>query len=98
MYLRLAEFLSQKAWVLKSQYPQITKMQIPPPKKTKIGYANHICRRSVNLTNYFLKVSTNEIRDGLKVVAFDRSPFKLFSLGFSKKSVQAPSCRRSKTT
>jgi hypothetical protein len=53
MYLRLAEFLSQKAWVRKSQYPQITKMKIPPPQK-KIGYANHICRRSVNLTNYFL--------------------------------------------
>jgi len=45
-----------------------------------------------------LKVSTNEKRGRLKVVAFDRSPFKLFSLRFSKKSVQAPSCRRSKTT
>ncbi len=41
---------------------------------------------------------TNEKRGGLKVVAFDRSPFKVFSLRFSKKSVQAPSCERPKTT
>jgi hypothetical protein len=33
-----------------------------------------------------------------KVVAFDRSPFKLFTLRFSNKSVQAPSCERPKTT
>jgi hypothetical protein len=32
------------------------------------------------------------------VVAFDRSHFKLFSLRFSNKSVQAPSCERHKTT
>ena len=32
------------------------------------------------------------------VVLFDRSPFKLFSLKFSNKSVQAPSCERPKTT
>ncbi len=31
------------------------------------------------------------------MVAFDRSPFKLFSLRFSKKSVQALSCERPKT-
>ncbi len=41
---------------------------------------------------------TNETRDGLKVVAFDRSPFKLFTLRFSNKSVQAPSSERPKTT
>jgi hypothetical protein len=45
-----------------------------------------------------LKVLTNEKRGGLKVVLFDRSPFKLFSLRFSTKSVQAPSCERPKTT
>ncbi len=45
-----------------------------------------------------LKVSTNEKIGGLKVVAFHRSLFKLFSLRFSKKSAQAPSCRRYKTT
>jgi hypothetical protein len=45
-----------------------------------------------------LKVMTNEKRGGLKVVAFDRSPFKLISLRFSNKSVQAPSCGRPKTT
>jgi hypothetical protein len=46
----------------------------------------------------YLKVLTNEKRGGLKEVAFDRSPFKVFSLRFSKKSVQAPSCKRPKTT
>ena len=45
-----------------------------------------------------LKVSTNEKRGGLKVVTFDRSPFKVFSLRFSRNSVQAPSCKRPKTT
>ncbi len=45
-----------------------------------------------------LKVLTNEKRGGLKVAAFDRSPFKLFSLRFSAKSVQAPSCERPETT
>ncbi len=44
-----------------------------------------------------LKVLTNEKRGGLKVVAFDRSPFKLFTLRFSNKSVQAPSCERPRT-
>jgi hypothetical protein len=37
---------------------------------------------------------TIEKRCGLKVVAFDRSPFKLFTLRVSNKSVQAPSCER----
>jgi hypothetical protein len=32
-----------------------------------------------------LKVLTNEKRGGLRVVLFDRSPFKLFSLKFSLK-------------
>jgi hypothetical protein len=45
-----------------------------------------------------LKVLTNEKRGGLKVVAFDRSPVKLFALRFSNKSVQAPSCERAKTS
>jgi hypothetical protein len=45
-----------------------------------------------------LKVLTNEKRGGLKVVTFDRSPFKVFSLRFSRNSVQAPSCKRPKTT
>jgi hypothetical protein len=35
---------------------------------------------------------------GLKVATFDRSPFKLISLKFSAKSVQALSCERLKTT
>jgi hypothetical protein len=45
-----------------------------------------------------LKVLTNEKRGGVRVVSFGRSPFKLFSLKFSNKSVQAPSCERPKST
>ncbi len=45
-----------------------------------------------------LKVLTNEKRGGLAVVSFERSPFKLFSLKFSNKSVPTPSCERPKTT
>ncbi len=45
-----------------------------------------------------LKVLSNGKRGGLKVVAFDKSPFKLFTLRFSNKSVQAPSCKRPTTT
>jgi hypothetical protein len=44
-----------------------------------------------------LKVFTNEKRDGLTVVSFDRSCFKLCSRKFSNKLVQAPSCERPKT-
>ncbi len=44
------------------------------------------------------KVLTSEKIGGLKVVACDRSPFKLFKLRFSNKSVQAPSCKRPETT
>jgi hypothetical protein len=44
-----------------------------------------------------LKVLSNEKRGNLKVEAFDRSPFKLFTLRFSNKSVQAPSCERPRT-
>jgi hypothetical protein len=45
-----------------------------------------------------LKVLTNEKSGGLKVVAFNGSPFKLFTLRYSNKSVQAPFCERSKTS
>jgi hypothetical protein len=45
-----------------------------------------------------LKVLSNGKRGGLKVEAFDKSPFKLFTLRFSTESVQAPSCKRPKTT
>jgi hypothetical protein len=42
--------------------------------------------------NHCLKVLNSEKRGGLKVVSFDRSSFKLFTLRFSNKSVQIPSC------
>jgi hypothetical protein len=44
-----------------------------------------------------LKVLTNEKRGGLTTVLFDRSPFKLFTLKFSNKSIQPSSCERPKT-
>ncbi len=50
------------------------------------------------ITNLFiyqgtLKVLTNEKRSELNVVSFGRPPFKLFTLRFSNKSVQARSWR-----
>ncbi len=42
-------------------------------------------------------ILTNEKRGGLNLVSFDWPPFKLFSLRFSKESVQTPSCERPKT-
>jgi hypothetical protein len=45
-----------------------------------------------------LKVLTNEKRGGLKMVEFDKSPFKLFTLRFSNKSVHVPSSEMPKTT
>jgi hypothetical protein len=48
--------------------------------------------------NFDLKVLAYEKRGGLKVVAFDKSPFQLFMLKFSKESVKASSCKRPKTT
>jgi hypothetical protein len=62
---------------------------------------NHRTKRhSVYLTmkTIKLKVLTNEKKGGLEVVAFDRSLFKLFTLIFSDKSVQAPSSERPKST
>jgi hypothetical protein len=50
-----------------------------------------------SISKLMLKVLTNEKRGGLKVVEFDRSPFKLFTLKFSNKSVQSSSCERQKT-
>jgi hypothetical protein len=44
-----------------------------------------------------LEVLTNEKRGGLKVVSFEWSPCKLFTLRFTNKSVQAPSRERPKT-
>ncbi len=56
---------------------------------------------SLHLYHFFsvfnLKVLTIAKRGGLSVESFDWSPFKLFSLKFSNKLVQAPSCQRHKT-
>jgi hypothetical protein len=51
-----------------------------------------LCTSTLDLLYAFaLKVFTNEIRGGLRVISFDRPPFKLLSRKFSKESVQAPS-------
>jgi hypothetical protein len=41
-----------------------------------------------------LKILTNEKRDRLKFVSFDWPRFTLFTLQFSKESVQTPPCKR----
>jgi hypothetical protein len=47
---------------------------------------------------FTLKVMTiNKKRGGLNLVSFDWSRCKLFTLKFSKESVQIPSCERPKT-
>ena len=53
--------------------------------------------KSFDFKSCILKVLTNEKREGLTVVSFDRSGFMLFSLWFSNKSIHAPSCERHKT-
>ncbi len=58
----------------------------------KVIFAEYLC------TYNNLKVLTNDKRGGLKVVPFDKSPFKQFTLRFSNKLVQAPFCKRPKIT
>jgi hypothetical protein len=53
---------------------------------------------NLDFCSFDLKVLTNEERGCFKEAAFGRSPFKLFTLRFSNKSVQAPSSERPKTT
>ncbi len=48
------------------------------------------------LFNTLLKVLTKEKRGGMNLLSFDWSPLKLFSLRFSKESVQTLSCERPK--
>jgi hypothetical protein len=63
--------------------------RVPKAKQIK----KYECRSKVrDAGEVSLKVLSNEKRGNLKVVAFDRSPFKLFTLTFSNKSMQAPSC------
>jgi hypothetical protein len=52
---------------------------------------------SLPLAQFTLKVLTNEKRGGLTVILSDRSRFQLFTLKFSKKSVQSSSCERPRT-
>jgi hypothetical protein len=62
-----------------------------------IQYAISIFFSQMLYLNSLLKELTNENRGGLNLVSFDWSPFKIFSLGFSKESVQTQSCQRPKT-
>ncbi len=63
-----------------------------------MGLKNQLSPVSIVQEKSALKVLISEKRGGLKVVAFDRSPFKLFTLRFSNKSVQAPSCEKTETS
>jgi hypothetical protein len=56
-----------------------------------------VCLAGCMSAKLALKVLTNEKRGGLNLVSFDLSRFKLFTLKFSKESVQTPSCERRKT-
>ncbi len=67
-------------------------------KQSSIFCQQNSSRSIIKNITTSLKVLTNEKRGGLKVLAFDRSPFKLFSPRFSAKSVQTPSFERLKTT
>jgi hypothetical protein len=60
-----------------------------PPRRTGEEGIQGPFRSSSCRPKEVLKVLTNEKRGGLKVVAFDTYPFKLFTLRFSNKSVQA---------
>jgi hypothetical protein len=66
--------------------------------KVKTAFISSLCLAISTIKDDGLKVLTNEKRGGLKVIAFDGSPLKLFALRFSNKSVQAPSSERPKTT
>jgi hypothetical protein len=84
--------------------PELLNYVVEPLRSLLVGEVDparqlvhqHPSHREVLTEMSSLKVLTNEKRGGLKVVAFDRSPFKLFTLRFSIKSVQAPSCKRPK--
>ncbi len=62
----------------------------------------HVLRQALEVYphNFYvdLMVLTKDKRGELKVIAFDRSSFELFTLRFSTKSVKAPSSERPKTT
>jgi hypothetical protein len=60
-------------------------------------YASNMREAPLNILVHSLTVLTNEKRGGLSLVSFDWSRFKLFTLKFSKESVQIPSCERPKT-
>jgi hypothetical protein len=52
---------------------------------------------SLLLPSISLKILTNEKRGGLNFVSFDWTRFNIFTLKFSKESVQTPSCERPET-
>jgi hypothetical protein len=75
----------------------------PPPTERKGNVENLVCCSGGVSKGFWggyslrLKVLTNEKRDGLSVVSFNKSRFKLYSRKFSNKLVQVPSCERHKT-
>jgi hypothetical protein len=73
-------------------------LRIPPTGVPVEAVGGHAATQGSRSTVKGLKVLTNEKRGGLKVVAFHRYPFKLFTLRFSNKSVKTPSCKKPKTS
>ncbi len=78
--------------------PSPVKLQCTLQLSGQIHWPCFISTNICTLCLWHLKVLTNEKRGGVTVVSFDRFHFKLFSLKFSNKLVQAPSCERPKTT
>ncbi len=74
--------------------PGVARAELPQHRLPLSESKEYEVRREITSA---LKVFTNEKREGLTVVSFDRSCFKLCSRKFSNKLVQVPSCERQKT-
>jgi hypothetical protein len=77
--------------------PEGEKKLEPPLPKLNEEERELEYQRMIDKLNNTLKVLTNEKRGGLKVIAFDKSPFNVFRLKFSNESIQSSSCERPKT-
>jgi hypothetical protein len=85
LFLVILRFVDRDTWCIEK-----LRGQCDDESSMKVS---KIISNSVLVLSWNLKVLTNEKRGGMKVVAFDRSPFKIFLLRFSTKS-----CERPKTT
>jgi hypothetical protein len=74
--------------------PLLLRLPRPHPDRfeSQLNYSSFVTSAST------IKVFTNKNSERRPVVLVDRSPFKLFTLRISKKSVRSSSCERPKTT